>query len=174
MKFLNLDIRRARPRAINTVFKKHFGDKQVVGAEIGVWKGENAREMLKLLNLKCLFLVDAYRDYDGYNRIDQDDFSKIEAIAKKNLKGFNNIAWINDYSFYKTLDFPLDFVYIDGNHSYEYVKADIENYFPKVKEGGIIAGDDIETEGVAKAVLEFANNHCLALRIAGRSWYIIK
>jgi len=174
MKFLNLDIRRARPRAINTVFKEHFGDKQVVGAEIGVWKGENAREMLKLLNLKCLFLVDAYRDYEGYNRIDQDDFGKIEAIAKKNLKGFNNIAWINDYSFYKTLDFPLDFVYIDGNHSYEYVLADISNYYPKVRTGGIIAGDDIETEGVAKAVLEFANNNTLVIRIAGRSWYIIK
>mgnify|MGYP003137834580 CR=1 FL=1 len=41
----------------------------------------------------------------------------------------------------------FDAVFIDGNHSYEYVKKDLENYLPKVKEGGIIALHDVNFEG---------------------------
>ena len=36
----------------------------------------------------------------------------------------------------------FDLIYIDGNHSYEYVKADIASYLPKVKPGSFITGDD--------------------------------
>ena len=40
-----------------------------------------------------------------------------------------------------------DAVFIDGNHSYEYVKKDLENYLPKVKAGGIVAMHDVNFEG---------------------------
>ncbi len=40
-------------------------------------------------------------------------------------------------------DEPLDFLFIDGDHSYEGVKADFENYSPLVKPGGLIAFHDI-------------------------------
>tara|TARA_R110002110_G_scaffold414950_1_gene646704 strand:- start:8268 stop:8927 length:660 start_codon:yes stop_codon:yes gene_type:complete len=40
-----------------------------------------------------------------------------------------------------------DAVFIDGNHSYEYVKKDLENYWPKVKDGGIVALHDANFEG---------------------------
>ncbi|MEP1930273.1 MAG: class I SAM-dependent methyltransferase, partial [Roseibium sp.] len=36
----------------------------------------------------------------------------------------------------------FDWVYIDGNHLYDFVKEDIEICFRKVRSGGIIAGDD--------------------------------
>jgi len=38
---------------------------------------------------------------------------------------------------------PLDFLFIDGDHSYEGVKQDYEKYAPLVREGGIIAFHDI-------------------------------
>jgi predicted O-methyltransferase YrrM len=41
----------------------------------------------------------------------------------------------------------FDAVFIDGNHSYEYVKKDLENYLPKVRKGGIIALHDVNFEG---------------------------
>ena len=44
-------------------------------------------------------------------------------------------------------DGSFDAVFIDGNHSYEYVKKDLENYYPKVKDGGIIALHDANFEG---------------------------
>lgn len=37
----------------------------------------------------------------------------------------------------------LDFVHIDGDHSYESVRADILAWYPKLKSGGILAGHDI-------------------------------
>jgi predicted O-methyltransferase YrrM len=40
-------------------------------------------------------------------------------------------------------DNSLDFVYIDGNHDYKYVEEDIRIWYPKVKKGGYLCGDDV-------------------------------
>jgi predicted O-methyltransferase YrrM len=48
---------------------------------------------------------------------------------------------------HKNIDGLYDAVFIDGNHSYEYVKKDLENYWSKVKDGGIIALHDANFEG---------------------------
>jgi hypothetical protein len=62
----------------------------------------------------------------------------------------------------------FDWIYIDGNHLYDYVKKDLEYYYPKVKVGGFITGDDY-TEGgwwkggVKKAVDEFVNKGLVKL-----------
>ena len=36
----------------------------------------------------------------------------------------------------------FDWVYIDGNHSYENVLEDLRHYLPFVKTGGLLCGDD--------------------------------
>ena len=72
----------------------------------------------------------------------------------------------------------LDFIYIDGNHDYEYVKKDIKNYYKKLRKGGILAGDDIQNRripnGVAKALAEFAVKNKLDFFIEAPDWWIIK
>jgi predicted O-methyltransferase YrrM len=40
-------------------------------------------------------------------------------------------------------DTPVDFLFIDGDHTYEGVKKDYEMYSPLVKKGGLIAFHDI-------------------------------
>ena len=57
----------------------------------------------------------------------------------------------------------FDWVYIDGNHTYDYVKKDLELSFRKTKVGGLVAGDDYVDgqwwkDGVKKAVDEIAKN----------------
>ena len=58
-------------------------------------------------------------------------------------------------------DNSLDFIFIDGAHGYEYVKDDINHWFPKLKKDGIIAGHDYNAgwDGVDKAVDEWAAKH---------------
>lgn len=51
-------------------------------------------------------------------------------------------------------DESLDFVFIDADHRYPAVKADIVAWAPKVKPGGYVTGHDIHLSGVLKAVKE--------------------
>lgn len=50
----------------------------------------------------------------------------------------------------------VDLLFIDGEHSYEQCKKDIENYWPKLKKGGFLLGHDYRREqpGVIRAVNE--------------------
>lgn len=41
----------------------------------------------------------------------------------------------------------IDLVFIDANHTYEFVKRDIEAWTPKIKKGGILAGHDYGNDG---------------------------
>ena len=53
-------------------------------------------------------------------------------------------------------DSSLDMVFIDGFHTYEAVVEDIREWKPKLKDGGILVGDDFNRHypGVVKAVQE--------------------
>lgn len=54
------------------------------------------------------------------------------------------------------LDNTFDFIFIDGSHEYEDVKDDLGFWYPKLKSGGIIGGDDYDPAhpGVIQAVDE--------------------
>jgi hypothetical protein len=52
-------------------------------------------------------------------------------------------------------DNSLDFILIDAAHDYDNVLIDLQHWYPKLKDGGIIAGDDLPWEGVKLAVDEF-------------------
>lgn len=51
------------------VFRKKVDGENLVGAEIGVFKGENAKRLLDYLDIDKLYLIDPYggfEDYDGW------------------------------------------------------------------------------------------------------------
>jgi predicted O-methyltransferase YrrM len=52
-------------------------------------------------------------------------------------------------------DGSLDLVLIDGSHVYEDVLADIHAWAPKVRPGGVLAGDDYGWPGVKQACDEY-------------------
>jgi predicted O-methyltransferase YrrM len=72
------------------------------------------------------------------------------------------------------LQVVADLIYIDADHSYEGCYADLKAWFPHVKEGGILCGDDWPWEGVSKAVEQFAHEHNLKININNPFWWIIK
>jgi predicted O-methyltransferase YrrM len=66
-------------------------------------------------------------------------------------------------------DGSVDFVFIDANHSYEHVKADIEAWRPKMREGGLLSGHDYgEPCGVKQAVDELLGDR---VSLMGTCWY---
>ena len=52
-------------------------------------------------------------------------------------------------------DESQDVVFIDGNHLFDAVLADLEAWWPKVAQGGLLIGDDLAWPGVAAAVETF-------------------
>lgn len=65
-------------------------------------------------------------------------------------------------------DRSLEFVFVDACHSEPEVIKDIEAWLPKVKKGGILAGDDYNWEGVRKGVLASLPSN--DLQISGNTW----
>ena len=62
-------------------------------------------------------------------------------------KDFETVIQGDSTIVHSEIDGGFDALFIDGNHSYEYVKKDLENYWDKVRDGGIIALHDVNFEG---------------------------
>ena len=166
-------------------FIKENLKEELVGVEIGVYEGGNATDILQNLSIKKLFLIDLYAVYDDYPE-QPVPLKEAEDIARKRLaewlaKHKGKVFWIKKKSADAVNDVPnnLDFVYIDGNHDYEYVKQDIENYYLKLKAGGVLAGHDYKGRpyepGVDKAVDEFIKKKGLRLYTGKDSdWWVVK
>jgi hypothetical protein len=146
-------IKRTQIRLSTREFKK-LGQ-GLIGVEIGVDRGKNSDFLLRKLSLKKLYLIDI--------------------IKKVNIKN-SRAVFIQKSSDDCTKIIPdnLDFVYVDGDHSYEQVKKDIKNYYPKIRKGGILAGHDINQTGVFKAVSEFAVKNNLDVKVDFQDWVIVK
>ena len=46
----------------------------------------------------------------------------------------------------------FDYIMVDGAHEYEAVKSDVENWWPKLKDDGVMFGDDIELKSVLEGM----------------------
>lgn len=73
----------------------------------------------------------------------------------KSVEGFYNVKRMTSVEAAATYnDNSIDFIMIDGDHRYEAVKADILAFLPKMKDGGIMAGDDAYAEEIRRAATE--------------------
>jgi hypothetical protein len=110
-----------------------------IGVEVGIWEGEytekfckegmkmygidpwkaRGRQSQKMQDDRCLRAIERLKPYD------------CEVIRKRSMQA------ITDFK-----DESLDFVYIDGDHSYRFVVEDIREWSKKVRKGGIVAGHD--------------------------------
>jgi len=150
-----------------------------VCAEIGVWRGDFSERILEMTRPARLHLIDPWRAVaaEGYERahyggeltggqaeMDAVYAAVLERFAGDRKKGVVEVHRLSSLEAAgRFREGELDFVYIDGNHRYEFVKADLEAYAPKVRPGGLLAGDDYGVEGwwedgVTRAVDEFVRS----------------
>ena len=173
------------------------------GCEVGLEKGKNVQTMFEVIpNLK-LYGVDPYRQYPQYSskasihfRHWDDDFLQgVKKQAQNRMEGKNAII-IEKFSEDAVKDIPdnsLDFVYIDGDHSYDCVMQDIILWGRKVRKGGIVSGHDYfynndrsgRNAKVTQAVNDYAKVHGIKFYITNEkhhgkkgdnypSWFWVK
>jgi hypothetical protein len=72
----------------------------------------------------------------------------------------------------------FDWIYIDANHKYKYIKENLHIWTPKVKVGGLITGHDYGNKnekrkkwGITKAVNEFVEENTFNLKLGDRCMY---
>lgn len=161
--------------------------KHAVCAEIGVFSGDFSKVIKSIVNPSKLYLVDLFNGMASSGDKNGENNKKISLD-----KSFINLTrlYSNDESvslfkgksadFFKSIpDHSLDFVYIDGDHSYEGVVKDLSMARTKVKKDGIISGHDYcpRFPGVMKALDEFSNRFSLIPQFTAEdkipSFYIV-
>jgi len=126
----------------NALYEHVKGKRRVV--EIGVWQGLNTGEFRKLMASDgILYAVDPFPP----GRL---GFSSIKVIARSNVNKSKHgkVVWLECLgseaaALCKARDEgPLDFIFIDGDHSYEGIKGDWDAWTPLMATGGIVALHD--------------------------------
>jgi hypothetical protein len=153
---------------------KYFADLGLnLGAEVGVASGYYSEILCKANPKLKLYSIDPwYRYHDYRDFANPNTFIHMEDKARKLLAPYSCII-IKKTSMEAVKDFAdnsLDFVFIDANHAYEYVRDDIREWTKKVRNGGIVSGHDYyKTKagnvGVITAVDEYIKEHKYKLEL---------
>jgi hypothetical protein len=166
-----------------------------VCAEIGVLEGDFSERILAVTRPRRLHLIDPWKfepadTYERavYGRSHVPDQARMDAMYEQVRHRFASELRTGSVIINRTRsteaagqfeNLYFDWVYIDGNHLYEFVRRDLESYYPKVKAGGLLAGDDYGVngwwrDGVTRAVNEFASGTGLKLRTRGTQFILRK
>jgi len=184
----------SKTRAFTLAMIEHFKENNitnVIGCEIGVDKGFNAINMIHMLEknnitVDNLILVDPYTTWVEFikNKRVEQDYSSHKTVARKRLMKYNGkYTFIfrdsKDAVEYVRSHLPscgAHFIYIDGCHTHEGVKSDINKYYPLVIKNGVMGGHDFcaHWQGVSRAVLEFVDEHNLKLFGSNIDWWVVK
>lgn len=169
-----------------------FKPKKII--EVGSWKGQSTVTMAKACKkLKLdteIFCVDTWLGAEefyteptperdlmcrfGYPQVYYQFLSNI--INEEVVDMVNPITLPSNIA-YSIVPNGVDMVYIDASHSYEDVKSDLRNYFPKVRVGGVIFGDDYTNgafPGVRKAVDSYVMENKLKLEVHANWFWVIR
>jgi hypothetical protein len=163
------------------------------GVEVGVWRGDFSARILTGWN-GSMYGVDSWCVHpQGYRDLRNQDQQAQEEHYQQTLKTmfpFGNRYQVMRMSSVvaaeKTWDGSLDWIYLDANHHYDFVKADLEAWYPKIHVGGLLSGHDYlngdacNTDfGVKQAVEEFVEKLSYKPQIYviaedWPSWYFLK
>ena len=167
--------------------------------EVGSWKGQSAINMggvVRGLGLSCkIYCVDTWlgalefwvgdlagtveRDLMlkfGYPSVFYQFLSNvIHAGLQDVIVPFPNTSLIGA-RYFGRLGVVADLVYIDASHDFEDVLLDLYAFYPLVREGGVLFGDDYNSgwPGVVRAVDEFVGVKGLVLEVVDGNFWLIR
>lgn len=124
----------------------------IIIVEIGSYLGASSLVISSANKKATLYCVDTWNN-DAMSEGNWDTMK----VFLKNTRKCKNIKTLRMWSTeaVEKIENEIDMIFIDGDHSYSGVKADVDLYFPKIKRGGIICMHDYGwAEGVQKVVHE--------------------
>jgi len=148
-----------------SLFKK-LGYK--TGAEIGVWRGDLSKHLLENLE-GHIYLVDPWQ---SRNEIYESVLEKLEKFPNRQIIRKTSLEAAQDIA-----DEFLDFVYIDADHRYRYIRDDLYIWQSRVRTGGIVSGHDFSKPTIEKALFEFTGKFNISkfyIAEDSNDWFFLK
>lgn len=157
--------------------------------EIGSWLGKSTAYLaskIKQSNKKITFYtVDTFLgspNEKGLLEVVRFNGGSILNKFKQNMKDCNCLEYVipiesdSESASQKFENESVDFIFVDGGHTYKDVLLDLQSWFPKLKNNGIIAGHDWWHDPVKEAVRDyFGKNITKAdIKLDNSVWYYQK
>jgi predicted O-methyltransferase YrrM len=166
------------------MIKGLIGEKSSI-CEIGVFKGDMAKDLHRVLDPSSFVMIDLFEGYTGSGNQDGNMFEMVDleksyehlegyfkGVSGIEIKRGDSVKMLSNYQ-----DESFDMIYIDADHSYEGCKRDLIESYKKVKKGGYIMGHDYEMNmkkaeqeysfGVRRAVDTFCELYSLRICAKG-------
>ncbi|MDH5579468.1 MAG: class I SAM-dependent methyltransferase [Betaproteobacteria bacterium] len=163
-------------------FKHDFGH----FVEIGCWQGKSSSYLaVNIINSEKNIKFDCVDTWEGSIEHQEQELvksNKLFDVFTKNMepvKGYYNAIKKPSVEAAKLYeDKSLDFVFVDASHEFEPVYEDLTAWYPKVKDGAIIAGHDYypppNENDVHRAANKFFREKNKQIYVVGMSFLVIK
>lgn len=121
--------------------------------EVGTWLGKSAIAVARLIALwgGTLVCVDHWRGSASFPeelrpKIPASYTTFLKYLRRYKIKNVTTIREASPAAARHVSDGSVDFIYLDASHDGDSVRADLDAWWPKLRSGGIIAGDDYGDE----------------------------
>lgn len=141
--------------------------------EVGVHRGRSICCVSDIIRDRYISVV-AVDNWEPWELSNDDDYAVFQAA----LIDFQIVKNARVYDMPSLMAAELqsrefDFVFLDDDHSYEHVKAELQVWESKIKAGGYIGGHDFNLfEGVNRAVLERYPSNRIIMQMDSEIWLV--
>ncbi len=162
--------------------------------ELGVWKGKSTAfigvEAINSGKSITHVAVDWFKGSEGESAHEKDpDIDRLREVFDANVSSLTHQTKSDKYHLaVYPMDTVLaaeafathsvDYLVVDAAHTYEGVLRDLRAWYPKVKPGGIIGGDDWIWPGVQNAVKRFTRDKDKTVHLGNIReypyWYFVR
>jgi hypothetical protein len=167
------------------LFKEEYIPKGKVGCELGVHFGNLSQTILTLSNPSKLYLVDPWSKVEGHDsplfgtRSDSKELDRIHSVVVNRFKNNPRVEILREFNTNTIPRGTLDWIYVDGDHSYSGTYYALVDAYRCTTDDGIIAGDDYNTNGwwsgqVIEAVNQFIRDYKVQVVTIQRNQFVLK
>jgi len=158
---------------------KNLG-KNLVGCQIGVRQGYSMRYLFDHIpDIRLIYGIDTWLPYtDWSGQVTKEIAYQWKKDTYQILAQFKDRIKIAQMTSEKASRYivpgTLDFIFIDGDHTYENVCRDLKLFYPKMKKGAVFGGYGYSLKSIRMAIDNFREEHNIVntiYNVENNAWY---